>query len=245
MKKQSLILLFCCAIAALLLSSCASAQHDASTPPTSEVGSSVMSNAEFPTVLNIPENFQVWRDPDAIRVYPFTEESLLAAVELAQKTAAEIIESDSPEHYEIKKVAFEPALTDAYNRQQMSGKPVKGWAEEDYYARYMTCVVFYDAGYDHTTSPMPDAEDGILQVTLTRENASGSWSFVEGSQGFYGGTYSSFVLTLEELAEVPFRHTGRLLGGYCYAGDACYLYACDDATGEVRFYDTQGNSNLE
>lgn len=127
----------------------------------------------------------------------------------------------------------------------MSGKPVKGWAEEDYYAHYMTCVIFYDADYDHTTSPMPDAEDGILQVTLTRENASDSWSFVEGSQGFCGGAYSSFVLTPEELAEVPFRHTGRLLGGYCYAEDACYLYACDDATGEVRFYDTQGNSNLE
>lgn len=245
MKKQPLILLFCCAIAALLLASCAFAQPDASTPPTSEAGSSVMSNAELPTVLNIPEDFQVWRDPDAIKVYPFTEESLLAAVELAQKTAAEILKSDSPEHCEIKKAAFDPALTDAYNRQQMSGKPVNGWAEEDYYARYMTCVIFYDASYDHTASPMPDAEDSILQVTLARENASDSWSFVEGSQGFYGGTYSSFVLTPEELAEVPFRHTGRLLGGYRYAGDACYLYACDDTTGEVKFYDTQGNSNFE
>ena len=153
MKKQSLTLLFCCAIAALLLSSCASAQPDASTPPTSEVGGSVMSDAELPTVLNIPKDFQVWRDPDAIRVYPFTEESLLAAVELAQKTATEIIESDSPEHYEIKKAAFDPALTDAYNRQQMSGKPVKGWAEEDYYARYMTCVIFMMPAM--TTPPAP------------------------------------------------------------------------------------------
>lgn len=129
---------------------------------------------------DFPADFNVWRSLDEIEVYPFTEQELADAAAEAERAIRDIFSGEEVLEYELKNIAFDPELTDAYIRQRLSAEKSMA-AEADYYATIIVYCGHYSASYDHTKSPIQDVTDGTMSLELFRDSAGGSWHFRETS----------------------------------------------------------------
>lgn len=186
-----------------------------------------------PTGLTVAPDFEVRRAPEEVDLYPFTDQEMASALEAVHKHLDDVSKEIGVLTYEVECIAYDPIMTDVHIRQKMSGDPVVGWTEDDYYQRQISFAVTYSATYDHEKSPMQDAEHIVTSVNLVREDSQSPWEFY--SNGAPVEEYSRQAMSVNELAKIT-DESGRVLAGYV-VDDAYWLYLCDDSTGETQFFE--------
>lgn len=178
-----------------------------------------------PTAFTVAPDFEVRREPEEISVYPFSSEELNAAVETVQKYLDDDSKELGVQIYEVKRIAYDPIMTDVHIRQRMVGTPVDGWTEDDYYERQISFAVTYSDAYDYEKSD-------VISVSLSRKNAQSLWEFQVS--GVPVEEYSGQALSAGELENIA-DASGRVLAGYEAGNDGYWLYLCDDHTGKIQF----------
>lgn len=230
MKYTKLFLLL--AALALVLCACQTATEEPSTSSTRRVHTLRMTDAS-PTEDTqdedtFPAGFTVWRELPFIEVYPFTEQELANAAEVAERTIRGFFSGEGVLEYELKDIAFAPAMTDARVRQKLSAD--KSWKnKEDYYATTLIFAGHHSASYDHTKSPMQDTADGTVEVELCRDSVGEPWHFQEGSQGFHAYQCSEYAMSAEALKNYNAGDiSGRLIAGYAQRDGSYDLYTVEE-----------------
>ena len=178
------------------------------------------------------------RAPDAISVYPFTQQELDAAQQVVEGIMDGLAGETGVLRYEVERVAYDPIMTDVHIRQRMAAPATPetdGWTEADYLARQISFVVTYSASYDHEKTFQSDAEHACIDVTLRRQDAQSPWEYV--SHGVPVEENSPFAISAEELAECT-GWDGRLLGGYEFADGTQWFYLWDETEASVAFVQT-------
>lgn len=230
MKYAKLFLLL--AALALVLCACQTGAEEPSTSPTRHVHTLRMTDASPSEDTQdedaLPAGFTVWRDLPYIEVYSFTEQELADAAALAEHTIRGFFSGEGVLEYELKDVAFAPAMTDAHVRQMLAAD--KSWKnQEDYYATTIVFAGHYSASYDHTKSPMQDTADGTVEIVLSRDSVGEPWHFQEGSQGFYAEQCSEYAMSAVALKSCPTDGiSGRLIAGYAQPDGSYDLYAVEE-----------------
>lgn len=121
-------------------------------------------------------------------------------------------------------------MTDVHVRQIVTGAPVDGWVEKDYYERHISFAVTYSARYDHEETFIQDTEGAVIKVDLYRENANSPWEYQ--SSGVPVEEHSAEAMSAQELENIT-GISGRILGGY-RVDNEYWLYLLDDSTGMVQ-----------
>ena len=187
-----------------------------------------------PTAFTVAPDFEVRREPEEISVYPFSSEELNAAVETVQKYLDDDSKELGVQIYEVKRIAYDPIMTDVHIRQRMVGTPVDGWTENDYYERQISFAVTYSDTYDYEKSD-------VISVSLSRKNAQSPWEFQVS--GVPVEEYSGQALSAGELENIA-DAGGRVLAGYETGNDGYWLYLCDDHTGKIQFVQKAYHSRI-
>lgn len=180
---------------------------------------------------DFPADFNVWRSLDEIEVYPFTEQELADAAAEAERTILGFFSGEEVLEYELKNIAFDPELTDAYIRQRLSAEKSMA-AEADYYATTIVYAGRYSASYDHTKSPMQDTTDNTVLIELSRDSVGGSWYYLEGHSMWASPTpedYAAVAMSAEALKNYKAGDiSGRLIAGYAHRDGSYDLYAVEE-----------------
>lgn len=237
MKYQKMLCLFCALLLTLALCACNSdpAQpSESSAPPVTEVPTQRMTDAT-PTDPPFPDDFEVWRSLDEIKVYPFAEQELLDAETEAERIVREMFSGEEVLEFALTNIAFDPALTDVGIRRLLSAEHSLA-KEEDYYKNRITFAARYYVVYDHEKSAQQDETSGVMQFTLSRAGTLEPWTLVEGSQGgTNGGEYSARAMGTTELSGHSDNGiSGRMIAGYSRPGGGFDLYTVEE-NGEVRY----------
>ena len=225
MTNRSAALIFCFA---LILCLCACGKPapgpEETVPDTSQpTDSATMAEAGSP---------EVFRQPDAIFVYPYTEDELAQALEAARESARELGADEGTLTFEAERLAFDPILTDIHARQRLRNAPVEGWQEADYYSHYLSFTLIYSATYDHALSPRSDKDHAAISMELYRQSPEDPWVFLDSGEPT--SEYSSWILDAAELEKLPM-DTGRILAAYQPGENQRWLYVLAEDSGEVRY----------
>lgn len=177
-------------------------------------------------------HIRVFREPEEIFVYPYSEEELEAALTAAGEGATEIADKAGTASFERKILTFDPMLTDIHVRQKIAASPVDGWTEADYYAHNISFTLIYSAAYGHDDTFLSDAEDAVIGIHLYREDIQSPW--VLETMGVPTADYSYAIQNREDLAQ--FEAAGkRILAGYQPAEQEYWLYVLDLETETVSY----------
>lgn len=179
----------------------------------------------------IDSRMEVRRQPEEITVYPFTQEELDSAQQVVERVLDEFSQEPGVLSQQVVRIAFDPIMTDVHVRQIVTGAPVDGWVEKDYYKRHISFAVTYFAAYNHEETFMQDVNDNVIKVDLYRENANSPWEYESG--GVPVEQYSGNAMSAQELEEISVGD-GRILGGYAVDNEY-WLYLWDEGTGTIRF----------
>lgn len=186
--------------------------------PTEDGGYQIISNEyswlELGTV-------SVWRDPEQITVYPFTDYAMDSAIRLAENTAGALGAETGVLSFQIENIGFDPMSTDQAVLSELYGGNPTGMSLEDLYARRICLAVTYSATYDHSVSPMEDVEHGQMLVTLARPVDTGVWYCVS-STIHPGSDYPARLLREEEAQALAYLG-GEIVAAY-RADDGVYDY---------------------
>lgn len=204
MKKFAFILL----ILSLLLSMAACGRGNIAGKPTQTqmesretVPGGIQTEPESisPPDVNPPENdedFEVFRNPKDIYIYPFQKETLATAAEVAQ-TRAELCESEAGILTFSGYLAYDPILTDITVRQNIAAGLLPEQTES-----YSGCLAFtlvYSASYDHTKTFLQDTEKDTFCMILSRETAQSPWEVAD--IGAAPSVYMDAILDPAELGQ--------------------------------------------
>lgn len=237
MKREILVLLLL--VSLLSLAACqreeltVATSDSATVPMVSEMESLRSTEPEATELETKGSEYEVWREPNSIVLYPFTEAELAEAQRVAEAKVESFAQGTGVLTYEVERVAYDPDLTDADVRAKIAVAPVEGWSEKDYYERNISFVVTHTATYDHKKSPMPDCEHDVFRVDMRRDNAQSPW-YVE-NYGVPVDRYSDCALSREEVAELETHgeFSGALFAAY-RVEDSYMLYVYNES--EDQFY---------
>ena len=159
-----------------------------------------------PSDGSLDDSYGIWREPDKIIVYPFSEEEISNAYNCALSFFRSKVSDPDVE----PRLAYDPILTDIRVRQQISNAPHKGWVEEDYYSLRICFCLNRTSMYE-----------------LRRESVDAPWMYYDG--GVPVGEHSEQAMTIDELSSLQ-QSQYRILGGYEISEAEHWLYVVDDTT---------------
>lgn len=185
-----------------------------------------------PAAMTVGDDFVIFRQPEEITVFPFTQEELQSAFSAAEETVNNMKAEKGVVSFQVEALSFDPMLTDIHVRQKIAQDPVPGWEERDYYEHYISFALVYSAAYDHNVTFHSDVEHGAIGIHLHRAGTADPWK--EETAGVPTAEYSDTVLDAEELRE--FEGEGvRALAGYRPNTTECWLYYVNEETGAVTY----------
>lgn len=188
-----------------------------------------------PTVIQVDNDYIIFREPEEVKAHPFTPEELDDAQAVAQ-TVVDLMEQEQGVlTFQTEILAFDPMLTDIHIRQKIALSPVPGWNEEDYYAHYISYTLVYSAAYDHSKTFLSDVTRTTIGIHLYRDNETDPWH--EESSGVPTAEYSHTLLNKDALSEWVYDDK-QILAGYHPTAQEYWLYICDQKTGIV-IYETR------
>ena len=136
----------------LLILSLSACRRDDGADTAPVIGSDQTASQEVPqtmqmdpAAMTVGDDFVVFRQPEEITVFPFTQEELQSAFSAAEETVNNM-------KAEKGVVSFAPMLTDIHVRQKIAQAPVPGWEERDYYEHHISFSLVYSAAYDHNVT---------------------------------------------------------------------------------------------
>lgn len=176
------------------------------------------------------DDYVVFRQPEEITVFPFTQEEIQAAYSAAEQVVNDMKIENGVLTFQVEALSFDPMLTDIHVRQKIAQSPVSGWGEYDYYERDISFSLVYSATYDHNVTFHSDVEQSAIGIHLHRASAEDSW--IEESMGVPTAEYSGTILNAEELRGFE-REGTRVLAGYCPKETEYWLYSFNEITGAV------------
>lgn len=175
----------------------------------------------------------IWRAPDEVFVYPFTENEIDSAVRVIEAKLAEFAKESGVLSYDVEGIAFDPMTTDnevlnAY------GASTAEEALEDGFSKRITFCVTYSAMYDSGVTFMEDVSHGKMEFTLVRESASEPWSY--WSHGEPRSDYPAMLLLPEAWSDIDPGH-GDIIAIYHDTDGSSqhWLFIRDSGTGLIRF----------
>lgn len=184
--------------ALLMLSMLLSLEACGFSPPTETQAEKRETTAKVPLDDRPPEkdeDFEIFRKPENIFAYPFSEETLAAAAETAQ-TQVELCETETGVLTFSGSLAYDPILTDIIIRQKIAAGLLTEQAES--YSASIAFTLIYSATYDHTKTFLQDTEKNTLSIILAREAEQSPWEVTE--IGTAPSSYMDMLLSPAELA---------------------------------------------
>ncbi len=181
---------------------------------------------------NIDNDYEVFRQPEEITVFPFTEEEMESARIAAEAIANQMKTEPGTMTFEVERLAFDPMLTDIHVRQKIASSQMAGWSDLDYYSHFISFTLIYSAAYDHNATFLPNEEHSVLGIHLYRENATSAWE--KEDVGVPTAEYSSVILDTAELDKLE-EAGERILAGYAPNEKEYWLYRLDEKTDTVIY----------
>jgi L,D-peptidoglycan transpeptidase YkuD (ErfK/YbiS/YcfS/YnhG family) len=194
----------------------------------------------------VDESFEVFRQPDEITVYPFTEEELSEALEVAAVAKEKWATIDGTLSFVAERLAYDPILTDIHIRQQIAGAPIAGWSEEDYYSHCISFTLVYSASYDHEKTFMSDEEHCDVGIHLYREDTQSTWQYSD--DGIAITPITNTIMDTAQLSGLECSD-GRILAAYSQSDSEVWTYQLNEESGEISFIvtdaETQPSNSVE
>lgn len=183
-------------------------------------------------VLEVDEDYTIFRQPKDITVYAFSDADITAALNIANNVVEALKRESGVEYFEVHTLAFDPILTDIHIRQEIAQSPVPGWYENDYYEHYISFCLVYSATYDHSITFVPDATHSTIGIHLYRANSIDPWRV--DTTGVPTTEYSDSILGKEDLAGFESEDV-HILAGYHPNANEYWLYLQNTETGVVSY----------
>lgn len=173
--------------------------------------------------------YKVRREVSEITVFPFDQQTLEQA-KTAVDTYISIFSAEPGTlSFEIEKIAFDPIMTDVKIQQFIADSAMPQWDIAQHYTNTICYAVTYSATYDHSKSPLPDAQHETIQIVLIRQDTESPWSIL--SHGVPVEAHSHQALSSEELLAF-YDLSYRVLAGY-QVDQEFWLYVQEEGSAAV------------
>lgn len=214
-------------LAALLLAGCVQNPTPTSAPPTGTTAAPTQAEPteSRPTGMTVGPDFQVIREPEEIRIYPFTDQELQSAREAAMSQVELLKTEPGVLSFQVELLAFDPISTDAAVRQQIATGWYPDWTEDDFYIRHCVFTLLRTVSFDHSVTDQADAEWDPVIIHLFRADVDQPWQV-----GGVGSTDSPYPVRLRNASGLPVE--GEVLASYDL-GKGAYIVYVKDSDGEV------------